>query len=123
MFDHWDIVSMKIAEILSVDPHNKMALFAKAVYGSEGVLAGVSEHDVKNAMISLRNADPNIFMAADNAIANKEMLWDYEFTHPMTVIPNAQWCVWMRPCPLSASAHSSQAILPIMISRAPHVVS
>lgn len=84
MFDHWDIIDRKIQQILDITPDDPHALFAKVMYGFEGVLPSVSSSDVEDAMAHLERVAPNTANLVDQALANVKMVWFYEFLHPLT---------------------------------------
>lgn len=84
MFDHWDIVDAKINQILEINPDDPHALFAKVMYGFEGVLPSVTEADVDAAMVHLEQVAPKTADLVDRALADVKMVWFYEFLHPLT---------------------------------------
>jgi len=79
MFDHWDIIAMKIGEILASDPNDAHANFAKVMYGAQKVLPGIVEADVEMAYENLKANAPLVAKMVDRSLANIEMTWRHEF--------------------------------------------
>ncbi|KAL7570660.1 hypothetical protein ACA910_014933 [Epithemia clementina (nom. ined.)] len=81
MFDHWDIIDYTINEILAETPNDPHALFAKAVYGFEGVLPSVDPAQVPSIIQQLENVAPTTAKLVDETLAFVKMVWFYEYQH------------------------------------------